>query len=92
LDARLAVFKTVCGLWNSQLTLGFDKGVIFALQTQFVNRRGCLRTMVCGAEGYSDESFQPRCFQRNKPLRPRRFMCISWKRSYFMAAWLVDLR
>ena len=28
------------------------------------------------AEGYSEESFQPRCFQRNKPLRPSRFMCI----------------
>src|SRR6266849_6588397 len=37
----------------------------------------------CRRDTYSEESFQPRCFQPNSPLRPRRFTYISWKRSYF---------
>jgi hypothetical protein len=41
---------------------------------------------------YSEVSFQPRCFQRNNPVSPRRFTCNSWKRSYSAVVWLVDLR
>ena len=72
---------------------GFDKSLISAQQTQFVSTgEAVYGRWFARAEGYSDESFQPRCFQRNNPLRPRRFMCISWKCSYSSAAWLVDLR
>jgi hypothetical protein len=53
--------------------------------------RDCLLPIIC-ATAYSGESFQPRCFQRNNPVRPRRFTCKGWNRSYSAAAWLDDLR